>query len=213
MVTFLTFFFFFNDTATTEIYTLSLHDALPISLINNHHRSLVTDPPPIAIPISIPITFAYNSTPMAPPSDDSDMRLASELHRQGRLADAERVYRRILARQPDHVDATHMMGVLAGQGRRSAMAVELFRRTIQLKPDFAAAHYHLGNALQELGRFDEAVVAYSKAIELSPGFIEALVNLGQANLRLGRFEDAIAANTRVLKLKPDLAVAHLNLAH
>src|SRR3989337_3501194 len=29
----LLFFFFFNDTATTEIYTLSLHDALPISFI------------------------------------------------------------------------------------------------------------------------------------------------------------------------------------
>src|SRR3954470_25086404 len=28
------FFFFFNDTATTEIYTLSLHDALPISSID-----------------------------------------------------------------------------------------------------------------------------------------------------------------------------------
>src|SRR5258707_5637940 len=28
------FFFFFNDTATTEIYTLSLHDALPISAIS-----------------------------------------------------------------------------------------------------------------------------------------------------------------------------------
>src|SRR5690554_7674611 len=28
---FLSYFFFFNDTATTEIYTLSLHDALPIS--------------------------------------------------------------------------------------------------------------------------------------------------------------------------------------
>src|SRR2546430_17672933 len=28
---FVAFFFFFNDTATTEIYTLSLHDALPIS--------------------------------------------------------------------------------------------------------------------------------------------------------------------------------------
>src|SRR3989304_9544876 len=27
------FFFFFNDTATTEIYTLSLHDALPISCV------------------------------------------------------------------------------------------------------------------------------------------------------------------------------------
>src|SRR2546422_8716809 len=30
---FLFLFFFFNDTATTEIYTLSLHDALPISLV------------------------------------------------------------------------------------------------------------------------------------------------------------------------------------
>src|SRR2546430_17630779 len=29
------FFFFFNDTATTEIYTLSLHDALPISEMGN----------------------------------------------------------------------------------------------------------------------------------------------------------------------------------
>src|SRR5258708_8706009 len=30
------FFFFFNDTATTEIYTLSLHDALPISIARHH---------------------------------------------------------------------------------------------------------------------------------------------------------------------------------
>src|SRR3989449_2219678 len=30
-------FFFFNDTATTEIYTLSLHDALPISVRMNYH--------------------------------------------------------------------------------------------------------------------------------------------------------------------------------
>src|SRR5256884_6616247 len=30
-MSYLFFFFFFNDTATTEIYTLSLHDALPIS--------------------------------------------------------------------------------------------------------------------------------------------------------------------------------------
>src|SRR5260370_35893749 len=38
--TFLFSFFFFNDTATTEIYTLSLHDALPIS------RDVVGPDPP-----------------------------------------------------------------------------------------------------------------------------------------------------------------------
>src|SRR5438309_6680685 len=41
------FFFFFNDTATTEIYTLSLHDALPISSVltisgSNCEPALVT---------------------------------------------------------------------------------------------------------------------------------------------------------------------------
>src|SRR5260221_9560690 len=34
------FFFFFNDTATTEIYTLSLHDALPISARSSSRSSV-----------------------------------------------------------------------------------------------------------------------------------------------------------------------------
>src|SRR5256885_13111440 len=36
------FCFFFNDTATTEIYTLSLHDALPISSASQHLPSRLT---------------------------------------------------------------------------------------------------------------------------------------------------------------------------
>src|SRR6266581_9417673 len=38
------FFFFFNDTATTEIYTLSLHDSLPISISSNAPRCRPTPP-------------------------------------------------------------------------------------------------------------------------------------------------------------------------
>src|SRR4029079_19839095 len=40
----LSFFFFFNDTATTEIYTLSLHDALPISPPPRHRPRAVRLP-------------------------------------------------------------------------------------------------------------------------------------------------------------------------
>src|SRR5215203_7436137 len=47
-VSFLFLFFFFNDTATTEIYTLSLHDALPICLEDLHvhprHRRRANHP-------------------------------------------------------------------------------------------------------------------------------------------------------------------------
>src|SRR5260221_6749125 len=42
------FFFFFNDTATTEIYTLSLHDALPISAVLTHSPALLAAGIPIA---------------------------------------------------------------------------------------------------------------------------------------------------------------------
>src|SRR5260370_22886206 len=40
----LRFFFFFNDTATTEIYTLSLHDALPILISRRNIRRRITIP-------------------------------------------------------------------------------------------------------------------------------------------------------------------------
>src|SRR2546430_17670148 len=38
------FFFFFNDTATTEIYTLSLHDALPIYGARERHAAAGGEP-------------------------------------------------------------------------------------------------------------------------------------------------------------------------
>jgi len=41
------FFFFFNDTATTEIYTLSLHDALPISVIVREQGTIFLGGPPL----------------------------------------------------------------------------------------------------------------------------------------------------------------------
>src|SRR3954449_4790595 len=49
-------FFFFNDTETTEIYTLSLHDALPICFCEARTRS-TTRPVPAAVPIAAAATI------------------------------------------------------------------------------------------------------------------------------------------------------------
>src|SRR3712207_6910269 len=51
------FFFFFNDTATTEIYTLSLHDALPISSNIGGTATLIGDPPNIIIAGATGLSF------------------------------------------------------------------------------------------------------------------------------------------------------------
>src|SRR6266436_10086515 len=75
------FFFFFNDTATTEIYTLSLHDALPIS---------VSKPRPFAHPH--PLHCCQASAPVPgllfaphPRSEEHTSELQSRLHLVCRL--------------------------------------------------------------------------------------------------------------------------------
>ena len=57
-------FFFFNDTATTEIYTLSLHDALPISLLHaESHGERVCIRPQIDIVCSLNHTMYHVYNP------------------------------------------------------------------------------------------------------------------------------------------------------
>src|ERR1039457_188436 len=58
-------FFFFNDTATTEIYTLSLHDALPISRPAATWRS---SPGRIMAPKSVPLRAVYFTARISPES-------------------------------------------------------------------------------------------------------------------------------------------------
>src|SRR5256884_9987955 len=62
----LLFVFFFNDTATTEIYTLSLHDALPISLRPASMR-LDRDRPEILQPPEHPQACCEQQTITVPP--------------------------------------------------------------------------------------------------------------------------------------------------
>ena len=62
-------FFFFNDPATTEIYTLSLHDALPISSVGD---------PTLRLRCSLANTF--NSLGMSVPSTDASFLDRSEEH-------------------------------------------------------------------------------------------------------------------------------------
>src|SRR6266536_565434 len=55
---FFSFFFFFHDTATTEIYTLSLHDALPIKLVGLNQVDLAISYQPdlfLASPKELPV--------------------------------------------------------------------------------------------------------------------------------------------------------------
>src|SRR2546429_4442724 len=74
------FFFFFNDTATTEIYTLSLHDALPIFHLGSGHGKVA----PLEQRASA-ISEGRNAMVHASRSEEHTSELQSRLHLVCRL--------------------------------------------------------------------------------------------------------------------------------
>jgi len=134
-------------------------------------------------------------------------------HQAGRLAEAEALYRQVLAEQPDHADALHLLGVLAGQKGQPDAAEDLLRRAIRIKPDLAEAHNNLGFVLAGKGQLDEAIAFYRRAIEITPDLAEAHNNLGFALNVKGQFDEAIAAGRQAVRLNPKFAEAYINLGN
>ena len=79
-------------------------------------------------------------------------QIAVQRHRAGRLAEAEALYRQILAAQPNHADAAHSLGVIALQVGRHDAAIEWMRKAIALDPNHGDAQLNLGAAYRVSGR-------------------------------------------------------------
>ena len=141
------------------------------------------------------------------------MELAIQHHQAGRLAEAEALYRQILAVEPRHADALHLCGVIAAQSGRPDVAVDLIRRAIALAPGVPAFHSNLGEAHRVLRQLDEAIAAYRQAIALSANYPEAHNNLGNVLRDKGRLDEAIAACRQAIALSPNLSEAHNNLGN
>ncbi len=124
-------------------------------------------------------------------------------HQAGRSQQAEAVYRQILAHEPNHPDALHLLGVLAHQGRRHDTAVELIGKAIQIDPRASIYHNNFGEALRALGRFAEAVEAYQQALAISPDYAEAYNNLGLALFAQGQMAEAVTVYQKAIALQPD----------
>jgi len=132
---------------------------------------------------------------------DRLLAAAISQHRAGQLVEAERTYRQILKRDPEHSDSLHLLGIIAHQRGEHEKAVELIGRAIAGKA-FAPFHYNLGLALVALGRVAQATKEFAQAIALNPGYAEAHSSLGDALSMQGRLELALASFQRAAELRP-----------
>ena len=77
-------------------------------------------------------------------------------HKEGKLQDAERLYRAILQAQPKHPDANHNLGVLAVAVGKPLEAIPLFRLALETNPQIEQFWLSYIDALIKVERFDEA---------------------------------------------------------
>ena len=125
-------------------------------------------------------------------------------HRVGRLSEAERLYREVLALDPNHALATFHLGVLALQAGRHDDAVAMFSRATALAPNNAGAFANLGEAQRRGGDFAAATQSLFKAIALNPDLAEPVYTLGLVLQERGATDGALACFRSAAEMKPEL---------
>jgi len=131
---------------------------------------------------------------------DQAYELALQHHRANRLPEAESLYRQLLASDPNHADALHMLGVLANQTGRVSDAIELIRRAIQLNCGRAIYHNNLGLVLASQRQWPAAEQAFGAGLSINPALPQSLNNLTNVLREMGRLDDALAVISRAIEL-------------
>jgi protein O-GlcNAc transferase len=135
-----------------------------------------------------------------------------ELHKAGRLEEAEAIYRDVLARDPANAQAQNWLAVIAGMRGDFAGAAALFRTAAERAPDNANIAYNLGEALRKTGDLSGSIAAFARAIELQPDMADAHYRLALNLEATGDLDLAEAAYRRTFALDPQNVLALVNFA-
>ena len=124
------------------------------------------------------------------------------LQRQGKLADAEKIYTRILKTLPDQFDALQLLAELKMQTGKAGEAFRLMSAAVKARPGSADAHVHLGHVLRALKRDADALASYDKALALDGNDVDALGSRADVLLALRRLAEALVCLDRILAAAP-----------
>lgn len=144
------------------------------------------------------------------PADQQLLARAVSFLRNGQLSEAERSFRKLLGKNPNHPVGVNLLGVLLTQRGRFAEAEPYIRQATVITPDSDVTFYNYGLVLKSLNRPLEALDAFSRALALNPQVAETWNNRGTVLNALSRYDEAIGDFDRAISLKPGYAEAFCN---
>jgi len=140
----------------------------------------------------------------------NDAIIASET---GDLERAERLYRDVLARQPDFIVGYEYAAYNLYKMGQLKAAVSLLKKAASANLTTVSLVSRLGLYEQEAGSLDESVRTLEKAVGLDANYAEAYNYLGVSYFKSGRVKDASAAFQKAIALDPDYSMATNNLGN
>ena len=133
-------------------------------------------------------------------------------HQAGRFAEAEALYRAIIASGWRIAEAHNNLGTLLQQRGDGAAALVAYREAVAINPADAGALCNLGNVLREQGDAAEAESAYRRALAVKPEHPESNNNFGMMLSERGQHAEALACYRKALAANPRFVDALNNAA-
>ena len=147
-----------------------------------------------------------------PETSVNTFQQALSFHRQGHLREAEILYQQILEVDPNHLGASHFLGMIAFAQNNLEEAQTLVARSLELCDTKPIYFNNYGVILNEQKRHREAKDAFERALFLKPDYPDALSNLGLVTVLLDEPASTSESYFRsALRLQPNHcdAIRHL----
>jgi predicted O-linked N-acetylglucosamine transferase (SPINDLY family) len=138
---------------------------------------------------------------------------AQALHQKGQVAEAARLYKKLLRTQPRHFGALNLYAIAASQLGQLEEADRALQQAIGIDDRSEVLHYNRGTILRQLGRFADALASFDRALALNANAPDSWNNRGIVLKSLGRAAEALESFARALALRPDHAETLFNQAN
>ena len=130
---------------------------------------------------------------------------AFRLQQEGRLVEAETLYRAVLDVAPEHPGSHHLLGLVEHQLGRHEAALQSIKRAIELNDSEPNYHNNLGTVYFRTKRYREAETCFKEAIKLKPDYGEAHFNLALTYVALGNRKAALDQYNKLKTVDAKLA--------
>jgi protein O-GlcNAc transferase len=131
------------------------------------------------------------------------LQQAFSLHRSGNFAEAAKLYRKIIKRNPSQPHALHSLGIIETAAGNHAEAARLMARSLQVQPNSIPFIQNYATVLCQLGQFDTAAAVALKGLQADPANAYLLYVVAGAHLKQNRLQDALTKFDELLLLEPN----------